>query len=295
METQLFSIPVKVLADSEQGDSEADPTFTAVIANPSLTSYFTHLSSRVLRGFANTAKEGVMVLANHNRGQVVGRSTSGTFTREREVKSKFYVQRGLTFAGDGGLFGGSGYASTDDYISAIKRGTYTDVSIGFTDYKEICDYCGEEIKGGWLWSADKNGHSPGQRIYVDADGQEHSEEGAGRTEVLITAEITEGTLFEYSLVDVGAIPGAEVIKQAKLHKLDAQQMEHLKTLHGIDVNDPESMRDKAFQFVRPITLLPEGKTFSIPSSSTQEVKKMATNVENGVLKARRKRWLMRRR
>lgn len=281
MSKQLFSFPVKVFA--EKTDESADPTFTAVIANPQLTSYFTHLSSKVLRGFAATAKDGVMVLANHNRGQVVGRSTSGTFTREREVKSKFYVQRGLTLTG--GSFGGGGYASTDDYIKAIQRGTYTDVSVGFSDYKEVCDYCGEEIKGSWLWSGDKNGHYPGQRIYVDKEGNEHDEPGAGRTEVLITAEVTEGTLFEYSLVDVGALPGAEVIKQAKLHKLDATALAHLKTLYGIDVNDPESIRDKSFQFVRPVTLLPDGKTYSLPQIATKEESKMATDVLESTEKA----------
>lgn len=264
MTSNLYSVSATLDRNFiDDSDESKDPTYTAVIANQNLTSYYTHLNSKVLRGFAKKAREGVMVLANHSRGDTVGRSQSGTYTQDGEVRSKFYIQRGLEFSG-GGIFSSGGYKSTDDYISAINKGTYRDVSVGFQNYTEMCDYCGEEIKGSWLFSGDKNGHYPGQKIYVDDQGNEFSEPAKGLTEVLITAEVTTGDLFEYSLVDIGALPGAEVLAQAKLHQIDPQHKEYLLNRHGIDLDQPDQIRDRTYRFNSPIKLLPENKSYSFP-------------------------------
>ena len=255
----------KCLQDEPEDDNGIEKvSYEGTIANRNLTSYYSRLSPSVLRKFAAKAREGVMVLANHNRGQIVGRSTSGTFTRSDEVRSKFYIQKGLTFSG-GGVFDTSGYQSTDDYIKAIEGGTYTDISVGFNNYSEYCDYCDTEIKGGWFFTGCANGHYPGQKIYVDDDGVEHEEPGTGRSEILITSEIRTGDLFEYSLVDIGALPGAEVVKQAQLMKFGAKERDYMLTRYGLDLNNPESIEDKVFQFGRPIALKTENKSYSFPT------------------------------
>ena len=233
------------------------------IANRNLTSYYSRLSVPVLRKFASKAREGVMVLSNHNRGQIVGRSTSGTFTRNDEVRSKFYIQKDLEFA-PGGIFSSGGYSSTNDYIKAIDGGTYTDLSVGFNNHTEFCDYCDTQIKGGFFFMGCANGHYPGQTIYVDDDGNEYDEPARGRSEILITSEIRTGDLFEYSLVDIGALPGAEVVKQAQLMKFGAKERDYMLNRYGLDLNNPDTVEDKIIQFGRQIELKPENKSYSFP-------------------------------
>ena len=259
LHTLAMSVEKHLIDDQSE---EQDPTYTGIIANKNLIADYTHLSSRVLRGFAASAREGVTVLANHNRGQVVGRSMSGTYANDEEVRSKFYIQRGLELAGS--AFTNPGYASTDDYIKAINRGTYTDLSVGFRDYTEVCDFCGEEMKGGWFYTADKNGHYPGQKIYVDEDGNEYDEPARGRKEVIITAEVTEGTLFEYSLVDAGAVPGAEIVKQAQLMGMKPRQKQYMMSRYGLNIDEPGEDIDKIFRLGKEIDFLPENKSFSFP-------------------------------
>ena len=278
MSNKLYTLSMELdreFVDDDNNEEDSTPTYTGVIANKKLTSYYTHLSSKVLKSFAKKAREGVMVLANHNRGMIVGRSVSGTYSNDEEVRSKFYIQRGLEFSG-GSQFGSAGYKSTDDYIKAIDKGTYRDLSVGFNNYTEVCDYCNEEIKGSWFFTGDKNGHYPGQTIYVDKDGTEYDEPGRGLKEVLITAEITNGDLFEYSLVDTGALPGAEVVKQAQLRKLDDNQKLYLLKRYGININEPGDIRDQVFRFSHPIELLPEEKSFSFPT--IKEENKMQDNI-----------------
>lgn len=256
-----FQMPLEFQAGDKADNGF--PKYTGTIANTNLTSYYNHLSPSTLRSFAKNAREGVNVLANHNRGQVVGRSTSGTFTKDGEVRSDFYIQPGLNFA-NSPLFGSSGYASTDDFLKAIDAGTYRDVSVGFNQYKEFCDYCGEQVKYGFFYAGDKNGHSPGMTIYVDKYGEEYDEPGKGRTEVLITSEITEGNLYEYSLVDMGALPGAEILKQAELAKIGDREKSYLFNRYGVNFSEPDQMKEKTFRFVEPIQLLPENKSYSFP-------------------------------
>ena len=261
--SNLYTLSMSLDRDQiDDQDSEQNPTYTGVIANKNLTSYYTHLSSKVLKDFAKKAREGVMVLANHNRGQVVGRSMSGTYVNNEEVRSKFYIERDLNLTGN--AFGNGGYANTDDYIKAINTGTYRDLSVGFNDYTEVCDYCGESIEGSWFSVSCKNGHYPGQKIYVDKNGVEYDEPGRGRKEVIITAEITSGNLFEYSLVDLGAVPGAEIVKQAQQLGLNPNQKQYIMSRYGLNIDDPGADLDKYFKLGRPVELKIENKSFSFP-------------------------------
>ena len=264
MTANLYTLSVPIKCQKEEKTEDGFPMYNSRIASTNLTSYYTRINTKVLRGFAKNARDGVMVLANHNRGQIVGRSLSGTYTDQDEVMSKFYIQPGLEFAG-APAFGSSGYKTTDDYINAIDGGTYTDISVGFDDYREECDYCGEEVKYSFFYAGCKNGHLPGMKIYVDDDGTEYTEPGKGRTEIQITGTITEGNLFEYSLVDIGALPGAEIIKQAELAKIGAHQKSYLYSRYGINLDAPDQIKEKMFRFVEPIQLLPEGKDYSFPT------------------------------
>ena len=270
MSTQLYTLPLHIshqFIDDSNKDEEQDPEYTGIIGNTNLTSYSTHLSPKVLRSFAKSAREGVTVLSNHERGQVIGRSISGTYsTVNQEVKSKFYIQRGLEFAGT--TLWANTYKSTDDYIKAINRGTYTDLSVGFNKAKEVCDVCGLEMQRGFFFTADENGHYPGKKIYINSDNKEVEQGTKGAREIVVTAEVTEGELFEYSVVDMGALPGAEVVKQAKLHKIEPIHKQYMLDRFGFNVDEPEDL-DKLVHLLNPFKLLSENKSFSFPDITKQ--------------------------
>lgn len=272
LQTLSMELNSRELQDKKTTD-EGYPIYTGNIANKNLTSYYFHLSDKVLRGFAASARseKGVMVLANHNRGQMVGRSLTGKYINNEEVQSSFFIRPELEFAGST-LFGSSGYKSTDDYIKAIDSGVYTDISVGFRDYTEVCDLCSEEVKPGFFFSGCANGHYPGQRLYIDKDGVEFSEPGKGRKEVVVTSQITDGTLFEYSLVDLGAVPGAEIVQQAQLRNIGDREKKYMLDRYQIDLSRSDLVLNREYRFNRPLELLPSGKKeYSFPSTGKEPI------------------------
>ena len=54
--------------------------FNGDISNANLDSHNTHMGDGALRSFAKQAREGVPILALHDRNTQIGRSTSGTFS-----------------------------------------------------------------------------------------------------------------------------------------------------------------------------------------------------------------------
>ena len=76
--------------------------FNGDISNANLDSHNTHMGDGALRSFAKQAREGVPILALHDRNTQIGRSTSGTFSTSRKsVNADFYIQRGLPLNGPG--------------------------------------------------------------------------------------------------------------------------------------------------------------------------------------------------
>jgi len=190
--------------------------FEGIISSTAYDSDYERFGKTALESMARKAEVGVKVLAEHNHaGQPIGRSLSGEYDAEtQQLKSRFYIQKGLNLRSG---FNGGGYADSDSYIASAQEGTTDGLSVGALVEKETCDHCGAEMKRfnflGMTFIFDEKGHYPGQKIYLDSEGKEHSKPGKGLTEKRITATIEKANLMEFSMVTFGANPDAHITEE----------------------------------------------------------------------------------
>lgn len=163
--------------------------FQAGISSGVLDSYYTRMAVSTLQNFANDATAGVQFLDSHEHDNLgYGRSISGAFENGQTL-AWFYTVRGINFGGE------LTYASTDDFIRAVKAQIAKDVSVGFSGGRIICDICGMNVYG-----RTDCPHIPGL-VYGD-----------GTTQVTATATVEDAHLNEVSAVYDGATPGAMILK-----------------------------------------------------------------------------------
>jgi hypothetical protein len=178
----------------------------AEISNNRLDFYFGRMGESTLKNFAADLVAGVSFLDSHNsRNLGYGQSLSGTFEATGEqlrTVANFYTVPGIRFSG------GQSYASTDDFILAVKSRLARDVSVGFYGGSSICDICGEDV-----WAIDWDNwrfacpHMPGVEYPVGDRGE---------TVVLATFTVEDARLAEVSAVYDGATPGAIIEKANRL-------------------------------------------------------------------------------
>ena len=268
MENLFFGGIVLKNADTSAIVSGADtekPEFEGIISNTKVDKAYERMSPRALRSFAREAQKGVRVLAEHNNtSQPIGRSLRGRYdSKEEATYSRFYIQRGLDLRSG---FDGGGYANTDSYIAAAEAGTTRDLSIGAFVNKQTCDFCGEEMKRvsffGMTFISDENGHYPGQKIYLDKDGERTTEITKRLTKERVTATIEDADLVEFSLVAFGAVPDAEI--QQNLRK--AWEDGKLTESHLAQLNDRFAIKSSDSGLIFPISALNSGSASGAGSS-----------------------------
>ena len=268
MEGQFHGGMIIRASEGTQVDDDPDLVkFRGVISNNNLDSDFERMGTAPLRDFSRKLKmpRSIKVLGEHNSmSQPLGRSLDGRYkSKTKETVADFYIQRGLSLRSG---FNAGGYASTDDYIAAIEKGTATDLSIGAIVKKETCDYCGADMKAysffGMRWVEDENGHWPGKKFYVDEEGEEHREPGKGLTEVLITATIKKADLKEFSIVSFGAVPGAEIQSQMQKAWADGQ----IEQKHLDQWNDRYAIKSGPDGLIFPITKSSRKSIVVVPKS-----------------------------
>ena len=252
--TDLFygGMIIKSDSSSSNDDSESNKReFEGIISNNQVDAGYEQMGERALRSFARSASKGVKVLGEHNNmSQPIGRSLRGRYdAAEKATYSKFYIQRGLDLRSG---FNGGGYANTDSYIAAAEEGTTTDLSIGAFVDKETCNFCGEDMNRfsffGMTFIEDKNGHYPGQKIYLDKKGNKTTDVTKRLTKERVTATIEEARLVEFSLVAFGAVPDAEI--QQDLIK--AWQSGKLSEKHLMQLDDRFAIKSSETGLVFPI-------------------------------------------
>ena len=87
---------------------------------------------------------------------------------------------------------------------------------------------------GLTFSEDKNGHYPGQKIFVNRKNEQVKKQEKGLKEKIITSTIEKADLKEFSTVTFGANPDTQIVRQAK-EALDQGQLEE-KHLHQLSLN-----------------------------------------------------------
>jgi hypothetical protein len=170
-----------------------------VMASPAMSGYALKMGDDSLMRFAADAKRGTPLHIMHERlNRSVGYSYAGFYDpASGEARAASYIVRGRTI--DDGM---GGKVSTNAEIADIQAGLRRDVSVGptgpFVEYK--CDVCGKDLLGGFYSDSEEEGciHIPGMKY----DG------------VFATATVHGAELCEHSLVDKGAIPGAQIGRPA---------------------------------------------------------------------------------
>ena len=202
-------------------ETETHAIFTGTIAtNKSAPNRHFRFTNRSLRSMARQINSDkiINVRVEHNQDFTIGKPLNAKFeyTEERTVAT-FDIQKDLEIQRSG-FNSPSGYANSNDYISAIKGGTLKGISVGIRPERIKCSHCGEDMEpeiffGMHVGYVDKNGHRKGMKFYVDKNGKESKKKTYGSKEVLIIAEMEEVDLFEFSVVNRPAIPGSEIFKK----------------------------------------------------------------------------------
>jgi len=187
----------------------------AEISNSSLDFYFTRMSEKTLKNFAQAATDGISFQDSHNWEKLgYGQSLRGMFYKAIEddeygiplhrVEADFFTIPGIAING----------VNTTDFIDAVRSGVTRDVSVGFYADETRCSICGNELFqgwfGGWYGACD---HVPGIEYgLVDEDGKPLIGEDGKKVKKLAFAWIEDGHLTETSQVYDGATPNAANLK-----------------------------------------------------------------------------------
>lgn len=211
---------------------EIEPFFwPAEISNNNLDFYFGRMAESTLRNFAQDATAGVSFLDSHNSGNLgYGQSLQGVFeagTGAMRAVADFYTVPGIRFNG------GQSYASTDDFIMAVKSRLVRDVSVGVYGGERICDICGQDMFAfdweNWRYLCP---HIPGVEYPVGDRGE---------SVILATFQWENGRLAEVSAVYDGATPGAAILKATRMvENVEVPEM----VLHQLEVKYRMKMPEK---------------------------------------------------
>ncbi len=204
-------------------DDLPDPfVFETESSNNNLDFYFTHMLESSLKNFAaEAAGDGVQLLDSHNNYNLgYGRTFDGRFEIDNSRAPLYrldnpnaqlaftpdrYVMRAVlsTYTIPGIRFGGGlTYASTDDFIQAVRARLARDISIGFYGGHWGCDICGGNYR--------KYQECPHLAGFEYALGDQ------GERLVVATVGIGGAHLSEHSTVHDGATPGAMLRKAEEL-------------------------------------------------------------------------------
>lgn len=211
-------------------DGEGNFRFEAEISSTALDAYFTHMDGSTLRNFARDATTGVALLDSHDGYKLgVGYSDGGRYEEEDgagRVIVSFYIVPGIRFGGN------HSFASSDDYIRAIRSGVVRDVSVGFHGGRWICDLCKQPYFG----QGSACNHVAGYEYEIERDGR--------MTREVCTVAIYDARLSEVSLVYDGATPGAMILKaeqEAEAGRLSPETVRQLERQYRVRLPKPKNV------------------------------------------------------
>ena len=238
--------------------------WSAEISNGNVDSYFTHMLPSTLTNFANDATAGVSFLNSHRHDELpLGRSLRGVYEADRVV-ADFYTMPGLNLNG----------VTTDDFITGIKTGLLSDVSVGFAGGSHFCDICRMDYRS---WDCP---HVAGMKYDIQGGGQ-----------VTATVGVDNARLAEVSAVFDGATPDATILKATRMIeagelKPDAVRMLEARyrmsfatkrSFPGVDLGGGKKLElEKIFNQLREVLALPsDGDAVATVASLVAERDRLA--------------------
>lgn len=238
--------------------------WSAEISNGNVDSYYTHMLPSTLTNFANDATAGVSFLNSHRHNELpMGRSLRGVYEGDRVV-ADFYTMPGLNLNG----------VTTDDFITGIKTGLLSDVSVGFSGGSHFCDICRMDYRS---WDCP---HVAGMKYDIQGGGQ-----------VTATVSVDGARLSEVSAVFDGATPDATILKATRMIeagelKPDAVRMLEARyrmsfatkrSFAGVDLQGGKKLElEKIFGQLREVLALPaDGDAVATVASLVAERDRLA--------------------
>jgi len=214
---------------------EVEPFFwSAEISNDQVDAYYTRMLDTTLVNFANDSRAGVAFLNSHNHDELpMGRSLNGVMeagTGRKRVVADFFTLPGLELSD----------VKTDHFITGVRSGIISDVSVGFHGGEWYCDICGGNYR-----RYDSCQHIAGTKVET-RDGL-----------VVVTVGIDGARLSEVSAVYDGATPDATIIKargMAEAGELDPKlrstiedryriKLPTVRTFAGVDLQERKDKLD----------------------------------------------------
>ena len=192
-------------SDDDNSDDEFF-RFEAVISNTNLDTYYTRMDKETtLKNYVEDAKRSVMLLDSHQYTKLgYGQSIDARFEGD-DVVATFEVPKGITYGGT------LTFATTDDFIRAVRTSLLRDMSVGFNGGIQECNIC-----GGDMHRYSECPHWPGEVYEID------------KKDVMAEGLIKDANLSEVSAVFDGATPGAEILR--KVHELQSRNALSSKSL-----------------------------------------------------------------
>ena len=227
--TDIFSYPARVLrVDARvrqdellgmaKANSAYDPAvfeertpffWTAEISNDGVDAYYTHMLPSTLNNFVSAARSGISFLNSHRHNELpFGRSLDGrlvTDGQRQRVLADFYTLPGLNLNG----------ITTDDFITGVRAGIVSDVSVGFHGGTHFCDVCQQNYMS---WDCP---HVAGLKFEIKDKGL-----------VLCTISIDDAILSEVSGVYDGATPDATIQKAQRMAESGELKPEAVRVLEA---------------------------------------------------------------
>jgi hypothetical protein len=212
-----------MLRDMIKGDlgGQSPYFFRAEISSDRLDSHFTHMLNSSLQNFATESENGISFLDSHQRYKLgIGYTLTGSCENSNGVTrviSDIYTVPGINL-------GNHSYASTDDFIRAMRAALVRKVSVGFHGGDMLCDICGYSF-----WDFRNCKHWPGRKYMVTDDN-------GVDIETVSTFGISDAHLAEVSAVYEGSTPGAMILRaegMAQAGLLDSEEIRRLETQYRI--------------------------------------------------------------
>lgn len=229
--------------------------FIAEMSNNSVDAYYTHMSESTLKNFASDASTGVSFLDSHDSRKLgLGQTFNGQFVSDGE---RLRALTGVYIVPDIAFGGNHSFATTDDFIRAVRTKMVRDVSVGFYGGSITCDLCGDAV-----WGNTNCVHFPGTEYAIGDQGNET---------VTATAEIDGAHLAELSAVYDGATPGAMILKfERGLSEgwIDRSQTEMLERRYKVQL--PDDHKRKIWPTNSEVNMDNEGQTTERQLSRDEE-------------------------
>jgi len=275
MATMLDMLKGK-MPDPSMMDNATPFFWSAEISNGNVDSYFTHMLPSTLTNFANDATAGVSFQNSHRHNELpFGRSLRGVYEQDNVI-ADFYTIPGLNLNG----------VSTDDFITGVKTGIISDVSVGFYGGQMWCDVCKMDYRS---WDCP---HVAGMRYEIQGGGQVTATVGVDNARLAEVSAVFDGSTPDATILKAERMIAAGELKPEAVRMLEARyrmNFANKRSFPSVDLGERKSKSmdlEKVFAQIREVLgISNDGDAVATVASLVAERDRLATEHKNATTEA----------